>query len=221
MLIHPSKKSVKKQYTSAKTCRHRLSDIIDMLSGVKEQSTKENILKKVCQSQREMDIFLKTNITYLKSLIKISVRSSSGMENVKKKLRDIYGDYLDDNVWLCKLLNLNLKSTNALSAILAHEESVNRPGRKMTTIEERQNVYNFWKKNSGVSVHRSNNRHMVKVAVGNIKKQTVDLHDDDDDVCDAVGKQGPKKQAHRQQAYHVLHNLFKQTHGFQHHMGFL
>ena len=77
-------------------------------------------------------------------------------------------------------------------------------------------MYNFWKANSEVSVHRSNNRHIVKVSPKNLKKQVVDL--EDDWISDITTKRGDKKKAHKcitSEPYHILHRIYCNTHEFK------
>ena len=49
----------------------------------------------------------------------------------------------------------------------------------MLLIEARCNIYNYWKVNSEFSVHRRNNRHMVRISKENLLPQTEDIEDEE------------------------------------------
>ena len=69
----------------------------------------------------------------------------------------------------------------------------------------RQIVYDFWKVNSVVSVHRSNNRHIVKIAKENILTQTIDLIDGDIIPAELEKK---KKKCRPTDVFHPCHIKF-------------
>ena len=56
-------------------------------------------------------------------------------------------------------------------------------------------MYDFWKLNSEVSVHRSNDRHIVKINLENVHPQVADLEGDNVSLINT--KRGEKKQAHK------------------------
>ena len=64
-------------------------------------------------------------------------------------------------------------------------------GRRFLSAEERQGVYDFWKLNSEVSVHRSSDRHIVKINLENVCQQVADLEDDNISLINT--KRGEKK----------------------------
>ena len=67
--------------------------------------------------------------------------------------------------------------------------SQNKRGRKSLPIDLRQDVYDFWKVNSSISVHHSNNRHLVTIFEDNF--DTSGIQDQD------IGKlENGKFQAH-------------------------
>ena len=191
-------------------CKHRFSEIYNILQDTTE-TEKERILKKF--NNKEMDMFMKLNVNYLRSVIDRAKRSNAGKLKAKQFLREIYGDYLDDLNFLVWLANLLQKNCASLSVILACEGTEAKPGRKMTPAHHRQGIYDFWKTNSDVSVHRSNSRHIVKIAEKNMKKQVVDLVGDS--IKNVTTKCGPKKKAHRRitmEPYHVrYHNILFDT----------
>ena len=154
----------------------------------------------------------------MSALVRNAKRSASGKVKAKKVLREIYGDNLDNYeflVWLSKFLKLH--SVIFLSLILAHNDDIGeKPGRKLTPQSYRQDVYDFWKANAEISVHRSNDRHIKKILVRNIKIQVRDLVDSN--ITDTQSKKGPKKKAHKLislEPYHVLHRIYCDTHEFK------
>ena len=201
-------------WQSRKFCQRKYSSIVEAMKDAKT-GEKEIILRKLCNSDREFDIFMKTNVNYLKALIKNAKRSSGGKTKLKEKLQEIYKEYLDDFdflLWLSRLLNT---SSTFLSLVLtsAKEEKY---GRKMSPIANRQDIYNFWKSNSELSVHRSNDRHIVKILKRNLKIQVQDITDEW--ISDAPSKKYEKKKAHRRitlHPYHILHKIYCDTHDFQ------
>ena len=147
---------------------------------------------------------MSANIDHLKLLVKKSSRSDAAKEEAKKHLRQVYGEKLDNNdflAWLAKLLDL--RSIAPLSAILSVHH-ISTVGRKMTPTYQRQEVHDFWKANSEVSVHRSNGRHYVKISEKNMRKQVADLNDNE--ITDYLGRRPKKKKTQQQlttQPYHI------------------
>ena len=83
------------------------------------------------------------------------------------------------------------------------EDETEQRGRNKLPINVRQDVYDFWKGNSNVSVHRSNDQHLVTISADNFESS--DIHDDDIDG---------KVQGHRLVAtkpYHRLHEIYCQV----------
>ena len=80
-------------------------------------------------------------------------------------------------VWFCDRLGI---SVDELKSFLEYsDDTIVEPGRgrKMLPLQERQNIYDFWSLNSELSVKRSNERHIVKIAKSKVLKQIVDLRD--------------------------------------------
>ena len=80
--------------------------------------------------------------------------------------------------------------------------------------EIRLQMYDYWKVNSEVSVHRSNDRNIIKISKQHISQQTADL--DDSNISIAKCKKGNKMQAHRQittKTYRTLHKNYQQIYG--------
>ena len=76
------------------------------IMGSANDEEKKRVIMKLCQTDEEMNIFLKSNLNYLKKLVKNAKRSSTGELKLKKYLRDIYHDYVDDLDFLVWLGNL-------------------------------------------------------------------------------------------------------------------
>ena len=119
----------------------------------------------------------------------------------------MFKDCINDEefqVWLVETLGFcnRIELTTFLSDILP-EYQVSGAGQEKLTKEMRQIVYDFWKVNSVVSVHRSNNRHIVKIAKENILTQTIDLIDDD--IIPAELKKKKKKKKKNRKSAGVFH----------------
>ena len=87
-------------------------------------------------------------------------------------------------------------------------------GRRFLSVEERQRVYDFWKLNSEVSVHRSNDRNTVKINLEKVCPQVADLEDGNISLINT--KRGEKKQADKRvttKCYKTLHSDYKQIYG--------
>ena len=87
-------------------------------------------------------------------------------------------------------------------------------GRSFLSVEERQRVYDFWKLNSEVTVHRSNDCHIVKINLENVLSQVADLEDDNISLINTMRRK--KKQAHKHvttKCYKTLHSDYKQIYG--------
>ena len=75
----------------------------------------------------------------------------------------------------------------------SNDDTFTPRGRRFLSVEERQRVYDFWKLNSEVSVHRSNDRNTVKINLEKVCPQVADLEDDNISLINT--KRGEKKQA--------------------------
>ena len=97
-----------------------------------------------------------------------------------------------------------------VNSSLIFDESEQR-GRKSLSIDLRQDVYDFWKVNSTISVHYSNSRHLVTISEDNFN--TSDIQDKD------ISKlENGKFQAHRlvsMKPYRKLHEIYCQISEFQ------
>ena len=75
-------------------------------------------------------------------------------------------------------------------------------------------MHDFWKLNSEVSDHRSNDCHIVKINLENVPPQVADLEDDNISLINT--KKLEKKQAHKHvttKCYKILHSDYKQIYG--------
>ena len=129
-------------------------------------------------------------------------------------LHRIFKDNLynvDFQMWLVE--NLNLKDREQLVTFLSlaeNSDSISARGRKQMELDELFNVYKFWKANSQVSVHHSNNRHLVKISKENMTLNTKDIQDDS--IKRTETKRGPKLQAHRKitiKSFKLLHESYQ------------
>ena len=69
----------------------------------------------------------------------------------------------DTQVWLAE--RIGLEDTNEVTIFLQYEDaSLDNPkkGRAILDFEIRQQMYNLWKLNSEIGVHRSNRRHEIR-----------------------------------------------------------
>ena len=84
----------------------------------------------------------------------------------------------------------------------------------MPQTEMRQDVYSCWLENSEVSVQRSNNRHLVKISIANIRPQILDLIEADKNISEMT-KRGKKRIANRYVAdktYCEIHSCWMKLH---------
>ena len=64
------------------------------------------------------------------------------------------------------------------------EDETEQRGRNKLPINVRQDVYDFWKANSNVRVHRSNDQHLVTISADDFESS--DIHDEDIGLLDMV-----------------------------------
>ena len=97
----------------------------------------------------------------------------------------------------------------------SNDDTFTPRGRRFLSVEERQRVYDFWKLNSEVTVHRSNDCHIVKINLENVRSpQVADLEDDNTSLINTMRRK--KKQAHKHvttKCYKTLHSDYKQIYG--------
>ena len=99
----------------------------------------------------------------------------------------------------------------------ASNDDIFKPrGPRFLSVDERQRMYDFWKLNSEVSVHRSNDRHTVKINLENVDPQVAYLEDGNISLINT--KRGEKKQADKRvttRCYKTLHSDYKQIYGLE------
>ena len=179
-----------------------------MLEAVKEKE-REKILSRTMGNHEEA--FTKAVIHNFSKLIKDARRIFSSKVEGAQLLLKIFGAKLDETdfqIWLAEVLRL--KDRDELLTFMEYSEedktTFTPRGRKFLSICERECAYNFWKKNSEISVHRSNGRHSANIFKENLLNQVADIHDVDTTTVDTKGD--PKLQAHRR----VTRNSYKRLH---------
>ena len=70
-----------------------------------------------------------------------------------------------------------VKPSEQLSDILKYADELEQRGRKSLSTDLRQDVYDFWKVNSTISVHRSNNRHPAIISEENFETSDIQGQD--------------------------------------------
>ena len=88
-------------------------------------------------------------------------------------------DEVETQLWLADILGLKERDEliHFLQYETAHPENPGK-GHPMLSLDTRKEVYNYWKANSEVSVHGSNDRHILKLAKKNIPSQVIDIDDE-------------------------------------------
>ena len=157
------------------------------------------------------EAFTKAVIRNFSKLIKDARHSfCSKVEGVQLLLK-IFGAKLDETgfqIWLAEVLRV--KDRDELLTVMEYSEEDKTTftpwGWKFLRICERESAYSFWKVNSEISVHRSNDWHLTNISKENLSNQVADIHDVDTTTVDT--KRGPKLQAHRR----VTTNSYKKLH---------
>ena len=148
-------------------------------------------------SSSHMHEFTEATLKYLCQLIKNARRSFASKVEGAKILERIFGERLHDidfQLWLVEKFWLKDREELLLFLEFAFNDDIFKPhGRRFLSVEERQRVYDFWKLNSEVSVHRSNDRTTVKINLEKVCPQVADLEDDNISLINT--KRGEKKQA--------------------------
>ena len=91
------------------------------------------------------------------------------------------------------------------------EDETEQRGRNKLPINVMQDVYKFWKANSNVSVHRSNDQHLVTISADNF--ESFDICDEDISLLDNGKVQGHRLVAAK--PYRRLHEIYCQVSEFQ------
>ena len=124
--------------------------------------------KAVETSSKHLNSFTEATFNYFCQLIKNGRCSFKAKAEGAKILEKILGDRLHDidfQSWLVE--KLWLKDRDELAGFLEYSSSdvLETPrGCRHQSFEERERAYNFSKLNSEISIHRSNDRHMVKIS---------------------------------------------------------
>ena len=120
-------------------------------------------------------------------------------------------------MWLVEKFWLKDREELLLFLEFASNDDVFKPrGPRFLSVDERQRMHDFWKLNSEVSVHRSNDRHTVKINLENVDPQVAYLEDGNISLINT--KRGEKKQADKRvttRCYKTLHSDYKQIYGLE------
>ena len=199
-----------KQYRNSKEV-NRKSLIVDGILAKVEQEQRERILKRSMGEQ--MTKFADATMNFFCDLIREGRKSQSGMARANYYLLLVFKDEIWNEhyqQWLVKALKL--RDHNELLSFLLYEKSDETRGRKMLPLDLRQEIYDFWKANSELSIYRSNGRHIAKIDKSNILPQHNDIVDNE---TSDLEKNPNKLQAHRKFVdipYRVLHKIFNDNH---------
>ena len=86
-----------------------------------------------------------------------------------KALETVFGDGdVDFQEWLARKIGLS-SNEQLVDLLKCAEDEAEQRGRNKLPINVRQDVYDFWKANSNVSVHRSNDRYLVTISADNFQ----------------------------------------------------
>ena len=156
----------------AKTRSWTIFHIDKILNNVEEDQRYKLVMSSFGKIDGHMDKVLKAFFDYLKKLIRNGRRSLNAKIEGAQAIRKILGDSLDEvetQLWLADMLGLKERDEliHFLQYETAHPENPGK-GRPRLSLDTRKEVYNYWKANSEVSVHRSNDRHILKLAKKNI-----------------------------------------------------
>ena len=144
-----------KQLKKAKVVRRKVFDINSLLDRVQEQE-KQRIIQRVTKNNStHMNTLYETFIKYYKDLVRNAQRSHLSKVEAAKALETVFGDELHDadfQEWLARKIGLS-NSEQLVDLLKYAEGETEQRGRKKLPINVRQDVYDFWKANSNVTVH--------------------------------------------------------------------
>ena len=146
-------------------------------------------------------------------MVRNARRSHLSKVETAKALETVFGDELHDvdfQEWLAR--KTGLSSSEQLVDLLKYaEDETEQRGRNKLPINVMQDVYKFWKANSNVSVHRSNDQHLVTISADNF--ESFDICDEDISLLDNGKVQGHCLVATK--PYRRLHEIYCQVSEFQ------
>ena len=197
----------------AKMRQQKVLDLNNILFNVEAKKRQKILQSCIATSSECLDKFTSSTLNYFRNLLKDARSSLKANMDGAVLLHRIFKDNLYDvdfQMWLVE--NLNLKDREQLVTFLSlaeNTDSISLRGRKQMELDEHVNVYNFWKADSQVSTHRSNNRHLVKISKENTTLNTKDIQDNSIEQIET--KRGPKLQAHRKikmKSFKLLHESY-------------
>ena len=155
---------------------------------------------------------LSATLKSFKDLIRNALQSVTAKIEGAKTMHRFLGPWInetDNQIWLAE--TLGLYDINELSSFLQYAEASLdnfQRGRQMLDLDVRQQMYNFWVLNSEISVHRSNNRHIMKIVNKNIKDNVKNIQDGNlKPIIDEEGTAKNKSEAHHHIALHPYRKL--------------
>ena len=138
--------------------RFLIFDINSLLDRFQEQE-KQRITQRVAKdNSTHMNTLYESFTKYYKDLVRNVPRSHLSKVESAKALETVLGDELHDidfQEWLAR--KIGLSNSEQLVYLLKYaEDEAEQRGRNKLPINVRQDVYDFWKANSNLSVYCSN-----------------------------------------------------------------
>ena len=153
----------RRQNRLVKTRGRKVFDLKKILEEMEAKEKQKILNKSLESSSSNMHEFTEATLKYFRQLIKNAIRSFASTVEGAKILERVFGERLYDidfQLWLVEKFWLKDREELLLFLEFASNDDIFTPrGQRFLSVKERQRVYDFWKANSKVSVHRSNDRH--------------------------------------------------------------
>ena len=179
----------------------KMNDELIDVSKIERRNILDKLLLADDDNEKYNQVYISSVANYFRRMIKSKRYVGTNQQRVAVEiLKSMFGSHLAEASfckWLAMKLEVEEMEFTSFLQISDKEVVVDRGGRSFLSKELRLDVYEYWIANSEVSVQRSNNRHLIKVSMYNVRKQIADIIISDTNIEKVQTKRGEKLQANR------------------------
>ena len=178
----------------------KMNDELIDVSKIERRNILDKLLLADDDNEKYNQVYISSVAKYFRRMIKSKRYVGTNQQRVAVEiLKSMFGSHLAEASfckWLAMKLEVEEMEFTSFLQISDKEVVVDRGGRSFLSKELRLDVYEYWIANSEVSVQRSNNRHLIKVSMYNVREQIADIISDTN-IEKVQTKRGEKLQANR------------------------